>query len=173
MFAWSGYPAYVTDMRDVGLLNDGTCEASIKKSLENSVTHCGVAVSSVYDAETGTAAVDAKVFAERGMTYRVAAYVVEDKIKGEQKQSTGSVKEDYTHRHVVRKMLSADVRGDSLGDVKAGTEVSKSFTFEVDPSWNMDNLTVAVLAIDKDGHVNNMAVCAVNGGEMDYEYVNN
>ncbi|MBO7192155.1 MAG: Omp28-related outer membrane protein [Bacteroidales bacterium] len=172
MFGWSGYPAYVVDMRDTGLLNEGGCDTAIEKSLAEPA-HCGVAVSSVYDAEAGIATVDAKVFAERGMAYRVAAYVIEDKIKGEQMQSTGTVKKDYTHRHVVRKMLSADVRGDSLGQVKAGTETSKSFTFEVDSSWNMDNLTVAVLAIDKDGRVNNMAVCDVNGGTMDYEYVNN
>ena len=172
MFGWSGYPAYVIDMRDTGLLNEGGCESSIIKSLE-SPTYCGVAVSSLYDESTATATVDARVFAERGMTYRLAAYVIEDKIKGEQTQSTGSVQKDYTHRHVVRQMLSSNVRGDSLGDMKPGTEVTKAFTFAVDPSWNLANLSVAVLALDKDGHVNNMAVCDLNGGEMDYEYVNN
>ena len=173
IFGWGGYPAYVTDMRDVGLLNEGGCEATIRKSLEETATHCGVAVASVYDSETGKATVQTKVFAERAMNYRIAAYVVEDKIKGKQTQSTGGVKEDYTHRHVVRQMLSSDVRGDSLGEIKAGVETSKSFVFDVDPSWNIDNLTVAVLAIDKDGHVNNMAVCDIDGGSMDYEYVNN
>lgn len=173
MFGWGGYPAYVTDMRDVGLLNEGGCEASIKRSLEESATHCGVSVSSTYDQDKGQASVVAKLFAERGMNYRVAAYVVEDKIKGRQTQSTGSVKDDYTHRHVVRKMLSSDVRGDNVGEVKAGNEVSMSFVFDVEPSWNLDNLTVAILAIDDKGHVNNMAVCEVNGGFMDYEYVNN
>ncbi len=172
MFAWSGYPAYVTDMRDTGILNENGCEASIQKSLDAGA-HCGVAVSSVLDAETAKVAVDARIFAEKSMTYRLAAYVVEDKIKGEQTQSTGSVQKDYTHRHVVRKMLSADVRGDGLGEVKAGTEVTRSFIFDVDPSWNTARLTVAVLAIDKNGHVNNMAVCDVDGGSMDYEYVNN
>lgn len=170
IFGWGGYPAYVTDMRDVGLLNEGGCAATIEKSLYESSTHCAVAVSSTYDAETKTAKVDARVFAELTSDYKMAAYVVEDKIVGEQKESTGTVRADYTHRHVVRSMLSSDVKGDSLGEIVAETEAEKSWTFTVPEDWNMDNLTVAVLAIDKDGHVNNMATCAVNGGKMEYEY---
>ena len=169
IFGWGGYPAYVTDMRDVGLLNEGGCGATIEKSLNESVTHCGASVSCTYDAGKGTARVDAKVFSELTSDYRLAAYVVEDKVVGEQTESTGTVRPNYTHRHVVRAMLSSNVRGDSLGEVKAGTEAQKSYAFEVDSEWNLDNLSVAVLAIDKDGHVNNMATCAVNGGVMSYE----
>lgn len=171
IFKWSGYPAYVTDMRDSGLLNEGGCDDSIEKSLYEVPTHSSVAVSSSVE---GTAAtVQAVVVSQSSMNYRLAAYVVEDKVKGEQTQSTGQVQKDYTHRHVVRKMLSADVRGDSMGEISEGSEKSKTYAFEVDPAWNLANLSVAVLAIDKDGHVNNMAQCAVDGGSMDHEYVNN
>lgn len=173
MFGWSGYPAYVTDMRDVGLLNEGGCAPSIEKSLYDTATHCGAAVSSVIEQETGTVTVNARVFAERSSSYRIAAYVVEDKIKGEQTMSTGSVNKEYTHRHVVRKMLSSNVRGESLGRLVAGSETEKSFEFTVEDGWNAANLSVAVLVIDEAGHVNNMAVCAADGGSMDYEYVNN
>lgn len=173
IFGWSGYPAFVTDMRDVGLMNEGGCGPSIEKSLYDSATHCGVRVSSVLDSETGKVSVSAHVFAERSAAYRVAAYVVEDKIKGEQTMSTGSVDKNYTHRHVVRKMLSSTVRGESLGRLSAGSEVEKSFEFTVGEGWNTANLSVAVLAIDEAGHVNNMAICAADGGTMDYEYVNN
>lgn len=173
MFNWSGYPAYVTDMRDVGLLNEGGCDNSIETSLNEVPTYCGVAVQSSYDSQTGKVTVKASVQSAQTMNYRIAAYVVEDKVKGEQTLSTGQKDKDYTHRHVVRHMLSSSVRGDGLGEVAAGKKVSKTYTFEVDGSWNMDNLSVAVLAIDSDGHVNNMAVCAADGGEMDYEYVNN
>ena len=172
IFKWSGYPAFVTDMREMGLLNEGGCDDSIDNSL-NSAAHCGVAVSSSYDAQTAVASVNAKIFAERTMTYRIAAYVVEDKVKGEQTMSTGSVNKNYTHRHVVRKMLSSNVRGESLGSLAAGSEKEKTFEFTVEEGWNLNNLSVAVLAIDKNGHVNNMAVCPVDGGNMDYEYVKN
>ena len=171
IFKWSGYPAYVTDMRDMGLLNEGGCDNSIEKSLYDVPTHSSVAVSSSVNGTTAT--LEAKIVSQSSMNYRIAAYVVEDKVKGEQTQSTGQVQKDYTHRHVVRKMLSANVRGDNMGEISAGSEKSKTYTFEVDPSWNLANLSVAVLAIDKDGHVNNMAHCAVDGGSMDHEYVNN
>ena len=171
MFNWSGYPAYVTDMRDTGLLNEGGCDDSIEKSLNESPTYCSVAVESSYDAQTGQAVLKARILSKKAMNYRIAAYVVEDKIKGEQTLGTGQVKKDYTHRHVVRKMLSSNVRGDNMGEIKAGKESSKTFTFEVDENWNLGNLSVAVLAIDNNGHVNNMAVCELDGGKMDHEYV--
>jgi hypothetical protein len=60
-----------------------------------------------------------------------------------------------------------------MGEIPAGSEKSRTYTFEIDPSWNLANLSVAVLAIDKNGHVNNMAQCAVDGGSMGHEYVNN
>lgn len=170
IFSWDGYPAYVTDMRDVGLLNEGGCRLSIEKSLEESVTHCGVGVECVYDVQTATARVNAKVFSELTSDYRVAAYVVEDKVIGEQTEATGTIRKDYIHRHVVRSMLSSDVRGDSVGEVVSGTESKKAYTFTVDEEWDLDNLSVAVLAINKDGQVNNMAVCSVNGGKMEYEF---
>ena len=74
--------------------------------------------------------------------------------------------------HMVRKMLSSNVRGDSLSEVAAETEADKTYTFTVEDDWNVENLTVAVLILDDKGHVNNMATCAVDGGNMDYEYIN-
>ena len=173
MFNWSGYPAYVTDMREVGLLNEGGCDDSIESSLYDSPTHCGVSVSSTYDSEKSSVSVNARLFSEKSMTYRLAAYVLEDKVRGEQTMGTGSVNRNYIHRHVVRKMLSPNVRGESLGNVSAGSEKAKEYEFTIDEGWNIANLSVAVLAIDDNGHVNNMAVCSVDGGRMDYEYVNN
>lgn len=167
IFGWGGYPAYVTDMRDVGLLNEGGCAATIEKSLTKSLTHCAVALECDYDAEAGEVNAKARLFSELSSAYRFAAYIVEDKVVGEQKGITGN----YTHRHVVRAMLSSNVRGDGLGEVAAGTEAEKTYSFKVDPQWNLENLSVAVLAIDKDGHVNNMAQCAVNCGKMDYEEI--
>lgn len=172
IFKWSGYPAYVTDMRDTGLLTGGGCDRTIETSLYDSPTYCGVAVESSYDASTGMVEVTARLASSRSMNYRLAAYVLEDKVKGNQTLGTGQVQKDYTHRHVVRQMLSSTVYGDGLGEVRKGAEVTRTFTFKADEAWNVANLSVAVLAIDPDGHVNNMAQCAADGGKMDYEYIN-
>lgn len=170
-FRLSGYPAYVTDMRDSGLLNEGTCGKTIDASLYDRPTHCGVAVKCTYDAASKEVTVNASLYSEKTSQYSLAVYIVEDKVKGEQTLSTGEVQDDYVHRHVVRMMLSSDVTGDSLGTVDAEKEAEKSYTFKVDDKWNIENLSVAVLAIDSRSEVNNMATCAADGGEAEYELI--
>ena len=173
IFGWESYPAYVTDMRasDCGGLNDGTCGNSIEKSLYDVPTHCAAAVSCIYDNGKSQADVKTRIFSEKAGKYRIAAYVVEDKVIGEQTLGTGDIQNDYTHRHVVRKMLSANVLGDEIGQIEKDQEKEKTYSFTVDSSWNIENLFIAILAINEQGEVNNMAQCAVNGGKMDYVYL--
>ena len=111
----------------------------------------------------------AKLFSEKSMDYSMAAYAVEDRVVAWQTTSGNSRNENYVHRHVVRKLLSSSVAGDALGVVNADQEKEHSYEFNVDPSWNLENMSVVVLAIDKDGHVNNVAQCALNGGSVEYE----
>ena len=103
------------------------------------------------------------------MTYRMAAYAVEDRIVARQTISGNTVNENYLHRHVVRQMLSASVSGDDMGVLAAGQENIHTFDFAVDSAWNLENMTVVVLAIDENGHVNNVAQCQLNGGRVEYE----
>lgn len=175
MFKWDGYPAYVTDMRkeDCGELKGTGCSSSIEKSLYETQTHSGVKVQCSYDEASGKVEADAVLYSEREMNYRMAAYVVEDMVVGRQMESTGTYNERYTHRHVVRKMLSSGVRGDDMGKIAPGVEARKKYEFEVDEDWNAENLYVAVLALDEEGHVNNMAQCAAADGIMDYVYAQN
>ena len=167
VYGWTDYPSYLTDMRDCGSLSGSGCRMSIEKSLYETETHCGVAVSCVN--EGGRCKAVAKIFSEKSMEYRMAAYLVEDKVVAEQTVSGNVKDEDYVHRHVVRRMLSSSVSGDALGTVNKDEEITRPYEFEPDPSWNMDNMTVVVLAIDDQGHVNNMNLCAVDGGNADYE----
>lgn len=173
IFKWGGYPAYVTDMRDCGLLNEGGCSASIEKSLYDEPTQCGASVSSKFNESDGTFTVRAGVISGKEQEYRLAIYVVEDKVIGDQTLPTGEVQEDYSHRHVVRKMLSASVKGDNIGVLPISRSESKEYSFEADGSWNKDNLSVAVLVIDAEGKVNNMAICAAVNGSMDAAKENN
>ena len=154
------YPYYLTDMRDGGELRGNGCSESIMKSLYETETFCGPSVSCDYDAASGIVDVMAKVISEKTMEYRLAAYVVEDKVVAEQTLGTG-MQQDYVHRHVVRKMLSADWAGDRLGEIAAGEEGQKTWSFTLDPSWNPQNVAVAVLAIGPDRQVNNMAAIEI------------
>ena len=151
------YPSYVTDMRDSGELNGNGCSNSIWKSLNETETFCGPSVSCVYDVTSGNVTVKAKIASEKTMEYRLAAYVVEDKVTGNQTLGTGSVQKDYTHRHMVRKMLSADYSGDRLGEIAKDAEAEKQYSFTLDPSWDPENVSVVILAIGPYGQVNNSA----------------
>ena len=170
-FRLGGYPAYVTDMRDSGLLNEGTCGKTVDASLYDHPTHCGVAVNCTYDAASKEVTVNASLYSEKTSQYSFAVYVVEDKVKGSQTLSTGEVQDDYVHRHVVRMMLSSDVTGDALGSITAGEEAKKTYTFKMDDKWNIENVSVAVLAIDSSAEINNMATCAADGGKTEYELI--
>lgn len=172
-FRFGGYPGFVTDMRDTGCILDGGCSTSIERSLYETITHCGAAIECHATAnEDGTVTVTAtgKAFSELAMNYRMAAYVIEDKVKGEQKLATNEIDEDYVHRHIVRKMLSASIAGDDLGTIASGSEVSRKYEFTTDKEWNAENVSVAVLVLDDKGQVNNMAVCSCMNGKMDYGY---
>lgn len=176
---WSDFsltvtPAVVVDMM-VGVPMDlgGREEAklAISTSLKDNTAYCGVAVSSVVET-SGKANATVKLFSEKTVDYRLAVYVVEDGIRGYQKD--GDIEyDDYYHQFVVRKMLSENVKGDALGRVNAQTETTKEYQIDVDQAWNLENTYVYALALDEAGRVNNMQVCLLNGGETPYEYVNN
>lgn len=172
-FPFSGYPGFVTDMRDYGNILDGGCSTSIERSLYETETHCGASLKCMaVENSDGTVKVtaDARMFSEKTMNYRMAAYVIEDKVVGEQKLGNNDIDESYVHRHVVRQMLSASIAGDDLGSVSAGMEAARTYEFTSSNEWNSSNLSVAVLVIDDAGRVNNMAICSCMNGEMDYEY---
>lgn len=169
-FGWMSYPTYLTDMRDMGELNGNGCSNSIEKSLYETETYCAVAITCA-SSKAGVK-VTAKIHSDKEMNYRVAAYVVEDKVLAWQTLGNGNRQENYAHRHVVRKVLSSSARGDNMGKIASGTEKAVEYTFVPDPSWNMANLSVAVVAIDEQGHINNMAECAADGGICDYELNN-
>ncbi len=161
------FPAYLTDMRESGSLSGSGCRLSIETALYESQTHSSVAIAS--QVTDGVCKVDAKLFSEKSMEYCMAAYAVEDKVVAWQTMSGNSKKEDYVHRHVVRKLISESISGDALGVVSADQEKEHSYEFNVDSSWNLENMSVVVLAIDKYGHVNNAAQCSLNGGSVEYE----
>lgn len=169
-FGLTSAPSYSIDMRDHGYFSDGEFSIDIDKALYDNPVHCAAAVECSCDSD-GQVKVSAKMFSEMKSSYSIAAYVIEDKIIGRQTMPNTQVDQNYTHRHVVRKMLSGSINGDSLGEVEAGKEAEKEYSFTIEEGWKKENLSVAVLVITPKGEVGNMAVCAADGGKMDYKYV--
>ena len=157
----TGFPSFLTDLRTGGGLADGnTFKSSLVEAFEQYPSHCGVALES--QIADGKIKVNAKLHSEKTSSYRIAVFVVEDNVKYYQKD--GSLTYDsYNHRHVVRRIISSSYKGDRLGDVKAGEEVSKEYETNVDPAWNAGQVYIYALAIDDKGFVNNLCICPVNG----------
>lgn len=173
MFKLTATPYAVVDMREGMSLEQGArdkAKEAIVASTKNYPAHCAVAVSSVKNAH-GYADVDVTLYSEKAGEYYIAVYVVEDGIKGYQKD--GSLEyQDYYHQFAVRKMLSQTVYGDKLGKLHADDELSYGYNLPIDPEWNLANTYIYALALDENGYVNNMQVCLLDGGSADYEYKN-
>ncbi len=171
-FELQGFPAVLIDLRDGYLLLSDyrqKIEASLEASLNDHSAHCGVAVKSAFNAATGTAEIEASLYSGRSENYRLALYVIEEGIVDTQKD--GSItREDYTHHHVAREMLSESWRGDDLGRIPAGREVKRSYTLTADAAWDTAKTSIYALAIGEDGTVNNVAVCELENGATDYDY---
>ena len=173
MFKLTATPYAVVDMREGMSLEQGArdkAKEAIAASTKKYPAHCAVALSSVKN-EQGYANVDVTLYSEKAGEYYIAVYVVEDGIKGYQKD--GSLEyQDYYHQFAVRKMLSQTVYGDKLGKLHADDELSYGYNVPIDPEWNLANTYIYALALDENGYVNNMQVCLLDGGSADYEYKN-
>ena len=164
-----GFPSYVVDMHYGGSLVEGVnLKEHLYEDVEDNPAYCGVAVSS--SVADGKASVTVKVHSEIDAAWRCGVYVVEDKVKYYQKDGMKE-HDNYTHRHVVREIVSATYRGDRIGNstVTAGTEVEKTYEIEIDEVWNLENTYIYVIAIDAEGKANNLNYCLLNGGVSDYK----
>jgi hypothetical protein len=178
MFPGLDLPSYTIDFRDAGGLNsDGLAgfNTAIKASFQEHTPHCGVAVSSALSSDRKSAEIQVKVASEFTSEYRVVVLVVQDRIVGYQKHGTYGELNDYTHKHVVRQVVTEYVgtfAGEKItedGKIAAGDEAVKSWTVPVDKRWVVENTQIYALALDKNGYVNNMNVCALDGGDSGYD----
>lgn len=178
MFSGLDLPSYTIDFRDSGGLNtDGLAgfNAAIKASFQEHTPHCGVAVSSVLSSDRQSVEIQVKVASELTSEYRAVVLVVQDKIVGYQKHGNYGELDDYTHKHVVRQVVTEYVgtfAGEKItndGRIAAGAEAEKSWNIPVDKRWALENTEIYALALDKNGYVNNMNVCAIDGGDSGYD----
>ena len=173
-FNFSGTPAAAVDMRKGVSLESGNRDAlreAIGESESDYPAYCAVALSSSVD-EHGQAEINVKVKSEKATDYYLAVYVVEDGIIGEQLDGS-LIEKNYYHQFVVRRMLSANVYGDALGRIASGQEKTKEYCLTCSPDWNRAKTYVYAIALDPEGQANNMQVCLLEGGSVDYEKIIN
>lgn len=165
-----GYPGWVTDMREGGLLtSEGIMNVmpSLESSAEDYPAHCDVKIASSL---TGSELkVDVSLFAELAGDYAVSVWLLEDGIVAPQLDGAMS-DDDWVHNHVARALLNNNWKGDLMAGLTAEQESVKSYTYTLPTEWKSENMSIMALAIDKDGVVNNVAVCAV-GESVDYKYI--
>ena len=179
LFDGLAYPSFATDLRDSGVLtSDGISnfQPSLMTSFNEYPAHCGVAVSSVLNEEGTEAKVTIKLESELTSQYRVVILVVQNNIKGYQKTPEYQDGQDnYNHAHVVRKVVTSykdTFTGEKLtedGVVASGNVVTKEWTVEIDRRWVLENTEIYAIALDADGHVNNMNVCGISGGDSGFD----
>ncbi len=83
--------------------------------------------------------------------FYINAYIVENNvIEFQATQGAGAV-----HENVLRTGIHSDFFGEPIidGAVTAGTEFSHTFTTELDSSWDLDNLTVAIIIWQKNNTI--------------------
>lgn len=179
LFDGLAYPSFATDLRESGVLTSegiSLFQPSIMASFNDCQAHCGVAVSSTLNPDGTEAEVTARVMSEKTSDYRVVILVVQDRIKGWQKTPMFSDgQSDYNHSHVVRKVVTSytgTFTGEKLTDdgrIAAGSEASKTWTVDIDSRWVLENTEIYAIVLDKDGYVNNMNVCHIDGGDSGYD----
>jgi hypothetical protein len=138
--------------------------------------HCGIAVSSVLNEDASQANVTVRLESELTSQYRVVVLVVQNNIKGYQKTPEyQDGQDDYNHAHVVRKVVTAykgTFTGEKLTDdgiISSGNVATKEWNVEVDRKWVLENTEIYAIALDEDGYVNNMNVCAIDGGDSGFD----
>jgi hypothetical protein len=115
--------------------------------------------------------VNAKVTvgAKEAGTYAVAVLLVEDHISCPQAGYSGN----YDHTNVFRKSATTSIFGEEIGAIEAGSILSKEYSFDVAANYNVQNLSLIVYTLYKDGDnwvVTNSVKASANG-LTDFKYV--
>ena len=90
-----------------------------------------------------------KAFSEMNGENYLAVYVVEHKVVGA--QSGHSETPNTEHKHILRKEVSGNGYGVSIGSMSANQEVSGESTVEMGSGWNADNIEIITALYTKDG----------------------
>lgn len=137
----------------------------------------GISVNSVYADGALTFKVSVKA-AETG-PYRVGAWLLEDKIKGQQKGAPDGEENSWYHEfndciRIADSKSGTSYAGVKLGNIDAGKTAEKMFTWTLKDNWKVENLKLCIFVSVPDEKglsyiVNNVITAPING-VTPYEY---
>lgn len=117
--------------------------------------------------------VNASLKAGKGGKYRLAAWLLEDGIRGA--QSGAQAQWQNMHENCLRKMIGTNktefVYGKNLGEFKAGEIKDLLMVFDLEEQWKGQNCKVLLIAVDAETYeLITCSVCPVDGS-INYEYL--
>lgn len=159
-------PITVIDYRDPCTQSVSQLKQAINTSVSDYYATSSVAINSKLEGKKITIEVKAK-FAQTG-NYKIGCAITENGIIV--KPSVGAT--DYTYNNVLRHFLT-EALCDDLGEMQAGTEITKTYTLDMDTEvinkaeWNTANLNVVAYILKNHGdgkdYTNNSAECKIKG----------
>ena len=191
-FGGSGYPYLAVDMA-VGFAEHNSAPkltSTLQSRYDAEAAKVGISanpkfVENLFPNATGTyedyLVVRVAVKAAEAGEYTVGAWLLEDKIFGNQDDYTGIKKSDKEHDYDTHDncLRVADSKsgnswaGHKLGKMEVGETVSKTFLIRVKDSWKFENLHMAIFVGAKNEKgsyvINNVVDCPVNSATA-FEY---
>ena len=102
--------------------------------------------------------VDVQYFEEGNANDLLMVCITEDSVVKPQLDYPGGINNSYVHRHVLRGHLTSTVFGDLLCDeaIPAGGTFSRTYTYELDPSWDPAHCSLVAYVITSDHRILNV-----------------
>jgi Outer membrane protein Omp28 len=146
-----GYPSAVINRKKAGSSFQAFRSAwpGLIADESNAPSVVSLGFNKTYDVNTRDLNIDIKIIPTENITdARISVALTENGIKDQQETPQGK-QSDYTHKHVLRKMLSK-FDGDPLSNLAANTAISKNYALKIPQNWQIENCRI-VAFIHKGG----------------------
>lgn len=147
--SWTTPQPCVIVNRSSGQLQSGGFATAVNKALAQT-TPVTLTMDIERDADGKKFTVNVNALSAEDVSGKLQVWILEDDITGTQAFPGGSINEEYVHKHVFRKSVTADIYGDDF-NLNAGAEKSASYNVSKDEEWKTENLSVVAFVYNGDG----------------------
>lgn len=147
---------------------------NIRKSIDAMhKTSADAGIAAVVDSDKDGVYANVRVKAGKDGKYRIAAWLLEDNIRGT--QSGADAAWQNVHENCLRAMYGSNktecIYGKNIGELKAGESKEILVAFDLETGWKAENCKIIFLAVNAANYeMLNCAVCPM-GESIGYEYV--